>query len=89
MKGFARSSVQWTVVEQIQGWGCQFLFQYLVFDSLDVRPFDKQFGVKLHAETLIDLRSQFDGGDRTQSHVTEVGHDSEIAVRDDTCDHVP
>ena len=38
----------------------------------------------MDAETLIDLRRQFDGGDGAESDIAEVGRDAEIAVIDDT-----
>ena len=42
----------------------------------------------MHAETLIDLRRQFDCRDRTEAHVTEVSGEPEIRVADDGGDHL-
>ena len=40
--------------------------------------FDELLGIQLHAVAFVHLRRQFDGGDRGQPYITQVGGNVEV-----------
>ena len=72
---------------RVLGCGCfripitiQHLFQYLILDGLQVSTPYELLGIELDVEPLIDLCGKFDSRYGTESYITQVGSDAEIAV---------
>ena len=58
----------------------QHLLQYLILYGLQVSTPYELLGIELDVEPLIYLRGKFDSRYGTESYITQVGGDAEIAV---------
>ena len=52
------------------------LIEYLILDGLHAATIDEFEGIDLHIEALVDNGGEFDGKDRRQPHIAEVGRET-------------